>query len=156
MQHIAQMNMGYLLHPIDDPRIAEFADNSARINALADRSRGFVWRMTDEDLTNPDNDYGRLFGRPDVALATLSVWETVADFAHFVHKTVHGQFLNRRATWFEHVDAPSYVIWPVAVGHIPTVAEGKARLLQLRAEGPSAAAFDFAYADGSAEKRQKG
>ena len=156
MQHIAQMNMGYLLHPIDDPRIAEFADNSARINALADRSRGFVWRMTDEDLTNPDNDYGRLFGRPDVALATLSVWETVADFAHFVHKTVHGQFLNRRATWFEHVDAPSYVIWPVAAGHIPTVAEGKARLLQLRAEGPSAAAFDFGYVDGRAEKLRQG
>lgn len=150
MQHIAQMNMGYLLHPIDDPRIAEFAENSARINGVADRCKGFVWRMKDADLSNPDNDYGRLFGRPDVALATLSVWESVADFAHFVHKTAHGRFLTRRATWFERLDQPSYVIWPIPVGHIPTLAEGKARLMQLRAHGPSAAAFDFGYvADGA-------
>lgn len=101
--------------------------------------------MKDEDLSNPDNDYGRLFGRPDVALATLSVWESVADFAHFVHKTVHGRFLNRRATWFEPLDQPSYVIWPIPVGHIPTLAEGKARLMRLRTEGPSAMAFDFDF-----------
>lgn len=48
MQHMAQMNMGYLLHPIDDPRIAEFADNSDWVNRVAERSRGFVWRMKDE------------------------------------------------------------------------------------------------------------
>lgn len=156
MQHVAQMNMGYLLHPIDDPRIAEFADNSARINAVADRSKGFVWRMKDEDLANPDNDYGRLFGRPAVALATLSVWETVADFVHFVHKTVHGQFLNRRADWFEHLDAPSYVIWTIPAGHIPTVAEGKARLMQLRAAGPSATAFDFGFVNAGAAERRNG
>jgi hypothetical protein len=146
MQHIAQMNMGYLLHPIDDPRIAEFAENLGRVNGVADRSKGFVWRLKDEDLSNPDNDYGRLFGRPEVALATLSVWESVADLADFVHKTVHGRFLNRRAAWFEHLDQPSYVIWPIPVGHTPTLTEGKARLVQLRAEGPSATAFDFSHA----------
>ena len=145
MQHIAQMNMGYLLHPLGDPRVAGFAMNTDRVNAVADRSRGFVWRMKDEDLANPDNDYGRLFGRPDVALATLSVWETLEDFEHFVHKTIHGAFLNRRAEWFEHLDAPSYVIWPIPAGHIPTLAEGRDRLMRLRENGPSDAAFDFSY-----------
>lgn len=56
MHHIAQMNMGYLLHPLDDPRTADFTDNTDRVNAVADRSKGFVWRMKDEDLANPEND----------------------------------------------------------------------------------------------------
>ena len=145
MQHIAQMNMGYLLHPLGDPRIAGFAENTDRVNALADRSKGFVWRMKDEDLSNPQNDCGRLFGRPDVALATLSVWESREDLEHFVLKTVHGAFLKRRAEWFEHVDAPSYVIWPIRAGHIPDLVEGRDRLMLLRANGPGDAAYDFKY-----------
>jgi len=145
VQHIAQMNMGYLLHSFGDPRIAGFEENTDRVNAVADRSKGFVWRMKDEDLANPDNDYGRLFGRPDVALATLSVWESRADFEHFVHKTIHGAFLNRRAEWFEHVDAPTYVLWPIRAGHVPTLVEGRDRLMLLRKNGPSDAAFDFSY-----------
>lgn len=145
MQHIAQMNMGYLLHPLGDPRVAGFEVNTDRVNAVADRSKGFVWRMKDEDLTIPENDYGRLFGRPDVALATLSVWESFEDFEHFVHKTIHGQFLNRRAEWFEDLNAPSYVIWPIQAGHIPNLAEGKERLMLLRKNGPSEEAYDFKY-----------
>ena len=145
VQHIAQMNMGYLLHSFGDPRIAGFEENTDRVNAVADRSKGFVWRMKDEDLANPDNDYGRLFGRPDVALATLSVWESRADFEHFVHKTIHGAFLNRRAEWFEHVDAPTYVLWPIRAGHVPTLVEGRDRLMLLRKNGPSDTAFDFSY-----------
>jgi hypothetical protein len=145
MQHIAQMNMGFLLHPFGDPLIAGFEDNTDRVNEVADRSKGFVWRMKDEDLDIPENDCGRLFGRPEVALATLSVWESFKDFEHFVHKTIHGQFLNRRAEWFEHVEAPSYVIWPIAVGHIPNLVEGKERLMLLREHGPSDDAYDFSY-----------
>jgi hypothetical protein len=86
------VNMGYLLHPLGDPRIAGFEENTDRVNRVADRSNGFVWRMKDEDLALPENDCGRLFGRPDVALATLSVWESYEDFDHFVHKTIHGAF----------------------------------------------------------------
>lgn len=145
MQHIAQMNMGYLLHPFGDPRIAGFEENTDRVNAVADRSNGFVWRMKDEDSALPENDCGRLFGRPDVALATLSVWESFEDFDHFVHKTIHGTFLNRRAEWFESVEAPSYVIWPIQAGHIPNLVEGRERLMLLREHGPSDEAFDFSY-----------
>jgi hypothetical protein len=145
MQHIAQMNMGYLLHPFGDPRIAEFEDNTDRVNVVADRSKGFVWRMKEDDLNIPENDCGHLFGRPDVALATLSVWESFEDFEHFVHKTIHGQFLNRRAEWFEHVEAPSYVIWPIAAGHIPNLVEGRERLMLLRENGPIDEAYDFSY-----------
>lgn len=145
MHHIAQMNMGYLLHPLDDPRTAGFTDNTDRVNAVADRSKGFVWRMKDEDLAMPENDYGKLFGRPNVALATLSVWQCYEDFEHFVHKTIHGQFLGRRAEWFEALDVPSHVIWPIRAGHIPTLVEGKERLMLLRRNGPSEDAYDFSY-----------
>ena len=73
--HIAQMNMGYLLHLHGDPRVAGFEDNSDRVNAVADRSQGFIWRLQGEGDHLPENDTGALFGRPEVALATLSTWK---------------------------------------------------------------------------------
>ncbi len=124
MGSIAQMNMGYLLHPHGDARISGFEDNSDRINAGADRSMGFVWRLQGDGYELPENDTGALFGQPEVALATLSTWESFEDFEHFVHKTIHGQFLDRRAEWFENVNVPSYVIWPIDIGHIPSLTEG--------------------------------
>nr|WP_256368687.1 DUF3291 domain-containing protein [Ruegeria sp. HKCCA6948] len=138
------MNMGYLLHPLGDPRVAGFEDNSDRLNAVADRSKGFIWRLQGVGYDLPENDTGALFGRPHVALATLSTWQSFEDLKHFVHMTVHGQFLDRRAEWFEHVDDPSYVIWPIQAGHIPSLTEGKERLVRLRTDGPSPEAYDFA------------
>ena len=85
----------------------------------------------------------RLFGRPDVAAATLSFWENFEYFEHFVHKTVHGKFLNRRSEWLENIDAHSYVIWPVDVGHVPSLTEGKIKLMFLRDNGPGEEAYDF-------------
>ena len=145
MGHIAEMNMGYLLHPIGDPRVSEFENNSYRINALADRSEGFIWRLQDKGYDLPENDTGALFGRPEVALATLSTWESFESFEHFVYNTLHGRFVKRRAEWFEHLDEPSYVIWPIEHGHIPSLTEGKEKLLQLKNNGPSPQAYDFAY-----------
>ena len=46
--HIAQLNIGRFRFPTDDPRMAGFMDNLDRVNALAERSPGFVWRMQDE------------------------------------------------------------------------------------------------------------
>ena len=145
MEHIAHMNMGFLLHPWGDPRISEFEDNSDRVNAVADRFKGFVWRLKDEGFDLPENDIGELFGRPDVAAATLSVWESHEYFEQFVHKTVHSQFLKRRGEWFEDIDIPSYVIWPVAVGHIPSLTEGNKKLMFLREHGPSEDAYNFKF-----------
>lgn len=141
------MNMGFLPHPHGDHRISGFEDSSDFVNAVADRSIGFVWRLKEEGCDLPENDTGRLFGRPEVALAMLSVWESFKGFSNFAHKTVHGQFVNRRADWFEHADAPSYGIWPVDEYHIPTLSEGKQKLLLLQQNGPSRSAYDFAYGE---------
>ena len=145
MSHIAEMNIAYLLYPWGDPRVAEFVDNIDRVHAAAERTQGYVWRLKGEDENLPENDLTRLFGRPGYAVATLTVWESFEDLDRFVHKTIHGRFLDRRVEWFDRLDAAPYVIWPVAEGHIPSLEEGKEKLMQLRANGPTEAAYDFRY-----------
>ena len=46
--HLAQVNIGKILAPIDSPVMAEFVANLDRINALAENSEGFVWRLKDD------------------------------------------------------------------------------------------------------------
>ena len=46
--NLAQLNVAKLKYPIDDPRVAEFVENLDRVNAVADRSDGFVWRLQDD------------------------------------------------------------------------------------------------------------
>lgn len=141
--HIAHMNFARLLHTSGDPRVAGFVDNVPRVNAIAERSPGFIWRLVDDDQhssevvdnNSPDDD--RLI------ITSLSVWQTVQDLEFFVRKTVHGGFVKRRAEWFEGHTRPNYVIWPVAVGYIPDLAEGWAKLKQLETRGPSDVAYDF-------------
>jgi hypothetical protein len=43
--HLAQINIGRLVAPIDDPQVAEFVAAPEPVNALADPAPGFVWRL---------------------------------------------------------------------------------------------------------------
>ena len=52
-RYLAEVNIGRVLGGPGDPRMAEFFDNLARINALAERMPGFVWRLKDETATGP-------------------------------------------------------------------------------------------------------
>src|SRR5579862_4433351 len=45
--HLAQINIGRVLGGPDDPRMKDFFANLARVNALAERMPGFVWRLKD-------------------------------------------------------------------------------------------------------------
>jgi hypothetical protein len=94
---IAQLNIGRFRYRTDDPRMASFMANLDRINALAERSEGFVWRLKDESnnatAIRPAND-------PNMAV-NLSVWESVEALERFVWATVHKQFYNRKGDWFE-------------------------------------------------------
>ena len=47
--HLAQVNIGLLRAPIEDPIMEGFRSQLDSINALADRSPGFVWRLQTED-----------------------------------------------------------------------------------------------------------
>jgi hypothetical protein len=141
---VAELNIGQLWKPADHPDSAGFTDNTAMVNDVAERSPGFVWRCKDEAGTLAAEGI-RLYDGDPCAICTMSVWDTPNDLAHFVQQTVHGAFLKRRVSWFRPQDHRTYVIWPVAAGHIPTFREGLDRLAQLSAEGPTPSAYDFKY-----------
>jgi len=71
--HIAQVNIARMLAPLDDPIMAEFVALLAQINALADNSPGFVWRLQTE---HGNATYLRPYD-DDRILFNLSVWESV-------------------------------------------------------------------------------
>jgi len=130
-RHLAEFNIARIKYPLDDPRMREFVDNVDRVNRLADKLPGFVWRLQDES----GHAMGmRVYDDPMI-LPNLTVWESVEALERFVFKTVHGRFFDRRETWFAQPE-PTLVMWWVPVGHRPTLEEGVARLDRLRARGP--------------------
>ena len=139
MPHLAQINVGRLLHPQNDPRVAPFMDNLALVNALAERSKGFVWRLKDETGNATSI---RAFADPEL-LINLSVWESAADLRQFVFSTIHKQFFGRRSEWFRKMDTPHFVMWHVEAGHVPGLAEAAERLAMLEARGATAEAFGW-------------
>ena len=138
--HIAQLNIGRVRHALDDPRMADFMDNLARVNAIAERSPGFVWRYTDASgnatETLPFADDPRM-------MINMSVWESVEALETFVWQTVHTRFYGRKHEWFETLDGAYFVLWHVPPGHRPSVAEAIGRLDYLKAHGPSEQAFGW-------------
>jgi len=79
-RHIAQLNIGRFRYPTDDPRMAAFMVNLDRINALAERSEGFVWRLKDDS-----NNATAIRPASDPTMAVnLSVWESVEALERFV------------------------------------------------------------------------
>jgi hypothetical protein len=137
--HLAQVNIGRLRAPIDDSAMEGFRSQLDPINALADRSPGFVWRLqTEEGNATAIRPYD------DERMAiNMSVWESLAALQEFVYRSAHVGPLRDRKQWFEPLDAPILALWWIPVGHIPTVAEAKDRLQQLKERGPSPDAFTF-------------
>ena len=126
---LAQLNIGRLRYEVGDPRMAEFIDNLAFVNGLAERSPGFVWRYQDDSGSAIET---RPFaGDPRMAI-NLSVWQTV-----------HKRFYGRRHEWFERMDERYFVMWWVPAGHRPTVQEAVERLRHLQQQGPSDHAFGW-------------
>ena len=139
--HIAQLNIGRFRFPTDDPRMAAFMQNLDRINAIAERSEGFVWRLKDE--SNNATAF-RPFPDPDMAV-NLSVWESAEALEKFVWNTVHSRFYNAKASWFDKLGKPYFVMWTIAAGHIPSLEEAKGRLEHLQQNGDSDYAFGWSH-----------
>jgi hypothetical protein len=139
-RHLAQLNIGRLRYEANDPRMADFIDNLALVNGLAERSEGFVWRYQDDSGSAIDTrPYS---GDPRMAI-NLSVWERVEALERFVWQTVHKRFYGRRHEWFDKMGEHYFVMWWVPAGHLPTVAEAIERLEHLRANGASEYAFGW-------------
>jgi hypothetical protein len=137
--HIAQVNIGRTKAPLEDALMAGFVARLNEINALADRSPGFVWRLQtpegDATYLRPYND--------DRILINMSVWETVDALRYYVYKTAHAELIRQRQDWFEKFVGAYIALWWVPVGHFPGVDEAKKRLAYLDRYGPTEFAFSF-------------
>ena len=137
--HLAQLNIGRMRGPIDDPVMEGFRSQLEAINALADRSPGFVWRLQTED---GDATAIRAYEDPLMAV-NMSVWESLDALHAYVYSSAHVGVLRDRKQWFDPASDHILVLWWVPAGHVPTIDEAKQKLAALRAHGPSAAAFTF-------------
>lgn len=137
--HIAQVNIGRMKAALEDPVMAGFVARLDEINALADRSPGFVWRLQ----TSAGNaTYLRPYG-DDRILFNMSVWESIEQLKRYVYYSAHVEVLKQRYAWFEKFAAAHTALWWVPQGHLPGVDEAKKRLAHLDAHGPTPFAFTF-------------
>lgn len=130
--HIAQINVARFRVAREHPVNAEFEAALDEVNALAEASPGFVWRMIGEGESD------------DPALTiNMTVWESVEALAAFAYRNLtHRMVMRRRAEWF--VEMPAYLaLWWVEAGRMPTLAEGLQKLELIGRAGPTAEAFDF-------------
>ena len=132
--HLVHANVARMRAPLDDPIMAGFMARIEEIDALAQKSPGFVAQPTPADE-------GAVY-RDDVLL-NLSIWESVESLHEFTYSGRHAQALARRAEWFEQKDGPAYVLYWAPAGHIPTEKEVKERFDHLRRYGATPRAFTF-------------
>lgn len=138
--HLAQVNIGRVKAPIEVPLMAGFVARLDEINALAERSPGFVWRL---QTSEGNATYFRPYPEDDRILINMSVWETVEGLRHYVYKTAHAELLRQREAWFEKFAGMYMALWWVPVGHRPGVDEATKRLAHLEEHGPTQFAFTF-------------
>lgn len=139
--HLAELNIARLMYPLDDPLVGEFVRNLDRINALAERTDGFVWRLKDE---GGDATAISAFDDPMV-IVNLSLWRDAHALEHFVWNTAHKQIYAKRAEWFSAAKMENFVMWNVEEGHVPTVDEARTRLKYLNKHGNSDHAFTWGH-----------
>lgn len=74
--HLAELNIGRLVAPTDDPRVKDFMDNLDFINGLGKRMPGFVWMMEGSGEPGVGNTEAKIDGGPQF-VSNLTVWENV-------------------------------------------------------------------------------
>ena len=142
-QHIAHFNWATLRAPVGDERVAGFVNAVPKVNALAERSPGFVWRSgTEAELASAAG--WPLFVGNDRLIASFSVWESPEALRAYVYQTVHGAFFRRAEEWFDPEATRGHALWWVPVGHMPSIVEAWEKVEALEAGGPSDAVFTFA------------
>ncbi|MGI5131247.1 DUF3291 domain-containing protein [Pseudonocardia sp. CA-107938] len=138
--HLAQLNVGTLRFPLDDPRMDGFTSMLDPINEVADNWPGFVWRLVGDGGNNATALRTPL---GEDVIVNMSVWESREALWDYVYRSGHLDVLRRRAEWFDLPKGPFQVLWWIPAGHIPTVEEALERLERVREHGPSPEAFGF-------------
>jgi hypothetical protein len=139
MAQLAQINIARLIAPTDDPRIADFMAQLDEVNALAERSPGFVWRLKSDSGNATDITYSEdLF-----VIVNMSVWQSIESLKEFTYGARHLSVFRDRQKWFEKMTLPHYCLWWVADGHTPSVLEGREKLEHYQKYGATSEAFWF-------------
>ena len=139
MFHLAQVNIAIAKGAMDSDVMKVFSDNLDPINAIAEATEGFVWRLKDE----AGNATDIVFSDNINELVNMSVWQSVEALKQFMFKTHHIDFFKRKKEWFETATEHTYALWWVPVGHFPHIQDAKDRLALLNAKGETAQAFTF-------------
>lgn len=138
--HLAQINVARFRRPQADPANADFMNALDHVNAMADASPGFVWRLVGDggDATDLVPDAGD----PNL-IVNMSVWTDLEALSDFVYRQPdHLAVMRRRRDWFDKMDA-FMALWWVPAGHRPSILEGMTKIALLAERGPSAEAFTF-------------
>ena len=138
--HLAQLNVATLLAPLDDPRLKDFVAGLDHINALADASPGFVWRLVGEEGANATDIQPTA---DPLLLMNMSVWTDAESLFDFVYRTAHTPVMAKRRDWFGRFEGAYMALWWIPAGTIPTINEGLSRLWHLDRFGPTPHAFTF-------------
>ena len=136
---LAQANVAHMRAPLEDPIMEGFRSQLDRINEIADRSPGFVWRLqTAEGNATAIRAYD-----DERMLFNMSVWQSVEALHQYVYRSDHVGPLRRRRDWFLPYQGAVLVLWWIPAGHIPSIEEAKERLRWLEERGPTPDAFTF-------------
>lgn len=133
------MNVGRIRYAPDDARMHGFMSRLDEINALAEASPGFCWRLQSDSGNATDI----IVSDDERFLVNMSVWTSAEALFEYVYQSEHRAIMVGRRQWFEKPEAPFQVLWWVPAGHEPTPEEGLQRLALLRQSGPTPAAFTF-------------
>ncbi len=135
--HLAQVNVARMREPLDRPSMQAFVEGLEPINALADASPGFVWRLQTEagDATSL-----RVFD-DDWLIVNMSVWDSLEALKTYVYRSSHAEVLRRRQEWFDKMVEANVALWWIVAGTLPTLPDAEERLIRLRAEGPTPDVF---------------
>lgn len=137
--HLAQLNIARFLQPAESPVNADFVNNLDRVNALAESSTGFIWRLVGDGNDGLDVNP---FDDPKVVV-NMSVWQSMEALSAFVYRNKeHRAIMRRRAEWFDEIEV-YLALWWVPQSHRPTLSEAKEKLTLLRQRGPTQDAFTF-------------
>jgi hypothetical protein len=137
--HLAQINVGRLVAPKGDPQVTPFFDALDRVNALAENSPGFIWRLQSEsgNATDIQPTSDPLF------IVNMSLWSDAEALFDFVYRSAHTPEMAKRRNYFERFEGTYQALWWVRAGHIPSIDEGLSRLWRLDRYGPTRESFTF-------------
>jgi hypothetical protein len=137
--HLAQINVARALAPLDDPKLAGFVARLDDINALADSSPGFVWRLQSDSGNATDIEVS---DDPQL-IVNMSVWQDLDALFAYVYRSDHLQVMAQRRQWFEKPAGAFMALWWLPAGTLPSLDDGLARIALLERSGPTPQAFTF-------------